>query len=168
MLRPGPHDFDDLYHTDFYAWTRVQAASLRRLEGGSKIRGFDPRALADEVDALGRAERDAAREYLRDVLVTMLKLRYSTAEAPRRAWEAQLTRDRAQLGKRLTPSLEREIGKDLQGLYAEAAVIARRALELRAEVIAAARVPGRCPFVLADGHVALRPDLAPGRLPPAT
>src|SRR3954470_524584 len=47
------------YEDDFYAWTQYQAQVLRTL--GTRDDRFDRDNLVEEIESLGRSERDAVR-----------------------------------------------------------------------------------------------------------
>ena len=54
----GP-DYDD----DFYAWTQHQAEVLREMPVADNR--FDRENVAEEIETLGRSERDAVRSHVR-------------------------------------------------------------------------------------------------------
>jgi Domain of unknown function DUF29 len=57
---------EDLYEGDFYAWTRQQAAIIRRLPMADNR--FDRDRVAEEIADLGKSERDAVRGQVRRIL----------------------------------------------------------------------------------------------------
>lgn len=65
-IRPPP---DDLYETDFYAWTQTQAAALR----AGRDRELDIANLVDEAETLGRNRRRAIASHLEVLLAHLLK-----------------------------------------------------------------------------------------------
>ena len=54
------------YDDDFYAWTQYQAEVLRSLK--TRDNRFDRENLAEEIETVGRNERDAVRSQVRRVL----------------------------------------------------------------------------------------------------
>jgi len=68
--RPKGPDYDD----DFYAWTQYQAEVLRTLPTSDNR--FDREHLAEEVEDLGKSERDAVRSQVERILLHFLKLRF--------------------------------------------------------------------------------------------
>jgi Domain of unknown function DUF29 len=64
----GPH-----YDDDFYAWTQHQAAVLRAMSATDDR--FDREHLAEEIEALGRGERDMVRSQIRRIIEHFLKTR---------------------------------------------------------------------------------------------
>jgi hypothetical protein len=55
----------ELYDEDFYAWSREQAAALRRLSAERWNGPLDLEHLAEEVEDLGDERRNAVRSQLR-------------------------------------------------------------------------------------------------------
>ena len=72
------------YEDDFYAWTQYQAEVLRSLK--TRDNRFDRENVAEEIEAVGRSERDAVRRQVRRILEHFLKLEYSPARDPRFDW----------------------------------------------------------------------------------
>ena len=72
------------YEDDFYAWTQYQAEVLRTLPTADNR--FDREHLAEEIEDLGKSERDAVRSQVRRILIHFLKLAYSPARDPRFDW----------------------------------------------------------------------------------
>jgi len=60
------------HDADFVAWTRQQAAVLRSLSGC--IPDLDAENLADEIEAVGRAELNHASRVLRRILTRLIML----------------------------------------------------------------------------------------------
>ena len=60
------------YEADFYAWLQAQAAHLRAKEW----KGLDIDNLAEELDTLGRSERNAVWSHVRILLLHLLKWAY--------------------------------------------------------------------------------------------
>ena len=54
------------YNDDFYAWTQHQAMVLRTMAVADNR--FDRENVAEELEALGRSERDAVRSEIRRIL----------------------------------------------------------------------------------------------------
>jgi hypothetical protein len=104
------------YETDFYSWTQAQAAALRAKDWGA----LDLDNLVEELDALGRSERNALWSHLRILLVHLLKWRYQP-ERRTRSWRGSITRARQNLARRLQqPSLRRELSAFITEAYTDA------------------------------------------------
>jgi hypothetical protein len=138
----------ELYDEDFYAWSRDQAAALRRLSAERWNGPLDLDHLALEVEDLGKAERNAVRSHLRRIIEHCLKLEHSPATEPRVGWLDTIDHARAEIADRLTPTIRRDAEPQLPRLYAQALRVARRALEQHREGDATAALPAECPYAL--------------------
>src|SRR6266702_811353 len=65
------------YEDDFYAWTQYQAEVLRSLHVSDNR--FDREHVVEEIEDLGKSERDAVRSQIRRIIEHLLKLEYSPA-----------------------------------------------------------------------------------------
>jgi hypothetical protein len=81
-----------LYETDYYAWTKQQAAELRRLAKADASRTLDLDNLAEEVESLGRSDLATVRSHLRRIIEHLLKLEHSPSAEPRLGWNRSLRR----------------------------------------------------------------------------
>jgi len=140
------------YDDDFYAWTQYQAQVLRTLR--TRDNRFDREHLAEEIEDLGRSERDAVRSQVRRILVHFLKLAFSPARDPRFGWMSSIVDARAQLGDKLSPSLRRDIEETAARHYTAARKQAALDLQEYGERDAALSLPDECPYsvdqILAD------------------
>ena len=66
---------DDLYRSDYYAWTRQQADELRRLRVARLNTPLDLANLAEEIESLGRSDLRRVKSQLRRIMEHLLKLR---------------------------------------------------------------------------------------------
>ena len=94
---------EELYEEDFYAWTQDQAASLRRLAAERWNGPLDLAHLAEEVEDLGKAERNALFSQIERLIEHLLKLEYASATEPRRQWIISVDDARRGLERHLTP-----------------------------------------------------------------
>ena len=136
------------YDDDFYAWTKYQAKVLRdmRVEDNR----FDRGNVVEEIESLGKEQRDAVRSQVRRILEHFLKLAYSPAVQPRYGWMRSVNEARTQLGDKLSPTLRRGLKGRLPVLYEEARENAELALREYGEDAAATRLPAVCPYTLAQ------------------
>src|SRR4051812_18548266 len=134
------------YKDDFYAWTQHQAKVLRSLRVSDNR--FDREHVAEEIEDLGKSERDAVRSQIRRIIEHFLKLTYSPAEQPRFEWMHSVADARSTLEDKMSPTLRREVESTLEKLYADGC--RRAALSLRAygEDEAAQVFPVNCPYSL--------------------
>ena len=68
-----------LYDTDFAEWADRTAELLR----ARRFADVDWESVVEEIETLGRSERDAVRSQARRVIEQFLKLQYSPAREPR-------------------------------------------------------------------------------------
>jgi hypothetical protein len=136
------------YDDDFYAWTQHQAEVLRSMAVADNR--FARRHVAEEIEDLGKSERDAARSQIRRIIEDLLKLGYSPAEQPRLGWLESIDDARETLSDKLTPTLARDAQEGLEKLYAEGRRRAVRALRRHGEPDAADALPQACPYKFDD------------------
>jgi hypothetical protein len=137
-----------LYEDDFYAWTQHQAMVLRTIAVADNR--FDRENVAEEIEDLGRSERDAVRSQIRRIIEHLLKLAYSPAQQPHFDWMASIVDARAVLGDKISPTLRRDAEAVLAKLYRDARRQAELALRGYGEDQAAGALPQTCPYSLDD------------------
>ena len=134
------------YDDDFYAWTQYQAKVLRSLR--TRDNRFDRENVAEEIETVGRNERDAVRSQVRRILEHFLKLAYSPAGDPRYGWRGSIIDARAELDDRLSPALRHDLAGVMNKLYAAARKRVANDLQEYGEHEAAASLPTECPYTL--------------------
>ncbi|HEY1430653.1 MAG TPA: DUF29 domain-containing protein [Stellaceae bacterium] len=134
------------YDDDFYAWTQHQAEVLRSMPVSDNR--FDREHVAEEIEGLGKSERDAVRSQIRRIIEHFLKLAYSPAQAPRFDWMHSIADARAALEDKMSPTLRRDVEATLEPLYAGARRSAALALRTYGEEEAVAGFPEKCPYSL--------------------
>jgi Domain of unknown function DUF29 len=151
------------YDDDFYAWTQHQAAVLRSMDVADNR--FDREHVAEEIEDLGKSERDAVRSQIRRIIEHLLKLAYSPAEQARLGWLESIDDARETLSDKLTPTLGRDAEEELEKLYAEGRRRAVRALRRHGEADAADALPTDCPYtfgqILSEDWYPDRPGAKP-------
>src|SRR4051795_4455253 len=95
------------YDDDFFAWTQNQAEVLPTLPTSDNR--FDREHLAEEIEDLGKSERDAVRSQIERILIHFLKLAHSPARDPRFDWMDSIIEARSMLANKLSPTLRRDI-----------------------------------------------------------
>ena len=137
----------NLYEADFFAWTQMQAKELRRFARSRPNLPLDLPHLAEEIADLGKEQRNALRSWTIRIIEHLLLLDHSPAEAPRRGWRREIMTFRDEIEDRLTPTLRRDLERQLPQLYAKAR---RRALvDLEpSEGDLESRLPADCPYTL--------------------
>jgi hypothetical protein len=109
---------------------------------------FDREHVAEEIEDLGREQRDAARSEVRRIIEHLLKLQYSPETQPRPGWMRSINDARNILGDKLSATLRRDIEARLDGLYDDARYQAELGLEEHGEDEAARLFPEACPYPL--------------------
>jgi hypothetical protein len=138
----------DLYERDYYAWVQDQVAKLRELARRGTDTVLDLENLAEEVDDLGKSERNAVLSQLRRVMEHFLKLEYSPSDQARVGWKRSIVEARLELERCLTPTLRRVAQQQLAREYAGARKLAALALEEHGETSSASHFPKSCPYTL--------------------
>jgi hypothetical protein len=146
------------YDDDFYAWTQHQAEVLRSLEVADNR--FDREHVAEEIEDLGKSERDAVRSQIRRIIEHLLKLAYSSVEEPRFGWIETIDDAREMLEDKLTATLRNDAAHAWSELYQRGRRRAARALRQYGEIEAADDLPPVCPYSLDD---VCREDWYPAR-----
>ncbi len=128
-----------LYDKDFLAWSKQQAEALRSAAETRSNRLFDWKNLAEEIEGLGISQRSALGSQIRRIIRHLLKLDHSPASEPRRGWEDSIADARIEIEDllELSPSLAREVGREIAKQTKRSANLALRDLEGRGEIDAA-------------------------------
>jgi hypothetical protein len=134
------------YDDDFYAWTQYQAEVLRSMR--TRDNRFDRDHVAEEIEDLGKGERDTAESQISRVIEHFLKLAHSPADLPRYGWMGSISDARQILRKKLTPTLRRHAEHKFTELYEDAREAAELALHGYGEHEAAAALPLTSPYTL--------------------
>jgi Domain of unknown function DUF29 len=136
------------YEDDFYAWTQYQAEVLRSMPVPDNR--FDREHVVEEIEDLGKSERDAVRSQIRRIIEHLLKLTYSPAEDPRLDWIATVLEARQSLSDKLTPTLRHDAEATLDKLYADGRKRAAVGLRRHGEDAVKDRLPSVCPWSLEE------------------
>ena len=141
----------DLYEEDFFAWTQVQAEKLRSRTHND----IDWENLAEEIDSVGRSQKNEIRSRLRKLISHLLKWEHQP-ERRSHSWQTTIGEMRTHIDAVIesSPSLtsfpETVLDWAYQAGRREASTEMRRDLRL---------LPEACPYALAD---ILRYDFMPG------
>jgi hypothetical protein len=134
-----------LYQTDYYAWTKQQAAELRRLAAARANTTLDLANLAEEVESLGTSQLSGVKGQMRRVMEHLLKLEHSPAAEPRAGWRRTIIEARDEISDDLTATLRRDAEAALDLLYEQSRRRAKAALGENGEREAARALPATCP-----------------------
>jgi hypothetical protein len=139
----GPH-----YDDDFFAWTQHQAMVLRTMAVADNR--FDRENVAEEIESLGRSDRDAVRSQIRRIIEHLLKLAYSPDQQPRFDWMASIAEARAALGDKISATLRQDAEIMLPKLYEDCRDRAELGLRSHCEIQAADTLPAECPYTIEE------------------
>jgi hypothetical protein len=153
----------NLYETDFVAWTQEQAAELRRLRDARINTRLDLDLLAEEVEDLGSELRFAVRSHVARIIEHLLKIAYSPAHEPRHGWRRSVRNARDEVEQRMTPTVRRDVEKQLLNLFEKARRNVADSLEAYREHDALDALPTLNPYSLDE---ILDPDFWPPEPPP--
>jgi hypothetical protein len=144
-------NLSQLYDQDFVLWVNQTAELLR--EG--KFNELDIPNLLDEVEAMGRSEKNALISNLVVVLMHLLKYQYQP-EKRTNSWLSSIREHRRRLKKALqtSPSLKNYLQDNLAETYDDSRDIAAIETGLDLDVF-----PKDCPYSVEQ---ILNPDYLPG------
>jgi hypothetical protein len=102
------------YDTDFYDWTKQQAALLR----SGDLSGADLQNIAEEIESMGKSEKRELRSRLTILLLHMLKWTHQP-EKRVPSWEATIRVQRPEITEHLdeNPSLKHELDESITRAY---------------------------------------------------
>jgi hypothetical protein len=103
----------NLYETDFYAWTLEQSKLLQ----GRDFKGLDVVNLVEEIESLGKQQRQELRNRLGILIGHLLKWNYQS-EKRSKSWRVTIREQRREIIRLLdeNPSLKPYLGEAI--LYA--------------------------------------------------
>ena len=143
MAKAGaPARSDDLYHEDFYVWTRQQSELLR----AGRFAELDLPHLVEEIEDLGTSQRKEVFSRTQQIIRHLLKLHHSASAEPRQNWRRSVRDQRDELELALTPSLRRELEASLAIRYERARRAALDDLAEHGE--RSIDVPVTCPYTI--------------------
>ena len=144
------------YERDFAAWLDNQLQLLRR----GRFDDADWENLIEELDDLGKSQRDEVASRLAIIIEHLLKLEHSADVEPRAGWCESLDAQRVRLARAFvgSPSLRGHAADEVGDIYANAARKASRGVR----VAEAARIPATAPYTLDQ---LLDDDFIPGGRP---
>jgi Domain of unknown function DUF29 len=131
-----------LYETDFYAWTQEQSELINLGRWSS----LDASNLVEELESLGRKERQELRNRLGILLGHLLKWQFQP-EQRSNSWRGTIREQRAQINLLLkdSPSLKPYLQETLQDAYELGTALAIQETQLAEDTF-----PENCPYSLAD------------------
>ncbi|MCG9891244.1 MAG: DUF29 domain-containing protein [Thermosynechococcaceae cyanobacterium MS004] len=136
----SPHISSPLYEVDFYGWTQAQA----KLLGEGAWEHLDCKNLMEEIESLGRQQRQELRNRLGVLLGHLLKWEFQ-AELRSKSWLATLREQRREIMELLedSPSLRPYLAEACTKAYLAALDLAVRETPLNYKDF-----PEICPYSL--------------------
>jgi Domain of unknown function DUF29 len=136
------------YDEDFLAWSEQQAAALRGLAGRRGLPNeLDLEHVAEEIEDLGRAEFNAVKSYIRQILAHLIKAASEPSAGATSHWRKEIVAFHSALLDAFTPSMQQKL--DVDRLWRRALQEAAAALEDEGGTLASG-FPRSCPFTLDD------------------
>jgi hypothetical protein len=133
----------DLYQEDFYRWTRDQAQWLRRgVAAGNRI---DYARVAEEIEDLGRSERNKVSSLLRQVAIHLIKRALEPDSPATRHWMREAASFLEDAREAFTPGMAQTLSMEKIHAGARRAIAA----EYRAVGEPVPPLPDVSPFTLA-------------------
>ena len=128
------------YETDFYLWTQQQAALLRQ----GALSAIDVEHLAEEIEDMGRSQRDAIASHTAIVIMHLLKWKYQQ-DRRSNSWRDSVVNGRIQIEDLLenNPSLKPQMQSLIEKAYPKAKRYASRETGLPLTTF-----PEQCPFTV--------------------
>ncbi len=128
------------YHTDFYLWTQQQADLLRQ----GALSALDVENLIEEIETMGKSQRDATGSHMVIVMMHLLKWQYQP-ERRSNSWRDSIVNGRIQIEDLLdnNPSLKPHVQSLIEKGYAKAKRYASRETGLPLITF-----PEQCPFTM--------------------
>ncbi|MBW4580240.1 MAG: DUF29 domain-containing protein [Tildeniella nuda ZEHNDER 1965/U140] len=128
------------YDTDFYAWTQTQAQHLK----AGKWEQLDIENLVEEIESLGKREKQELRNRFRVLLGHLLKWQHQPNQRSH-SWQATIREQRRRIVQHLeeNPSLQPYLPEAFQRGYEDGVDLAIEETNLPDETF-----PANCPYTL--------------------
>ncbi|WP_353673597.1 DUF29 domain-containing protein [Synechocystis sp. LKSZ1] len=112
-----PLNLSALYEQDYYAWLQATAKQLK----DNQLQGLDRLNLLEEIESMGRSEKNALGSNLQILLMHLLKYRYQP-EKRSNSWLLTIFehRDRIEEALEQSPSLQPYLREIFHKCYAKA------------------------------------------------
>jgi predicted nucleic acid-binding Zn-ribbon protein len=131
-----------LYNQDFYAWTQRQVELLQ----AGNWNELDIKNLVEEIESLGKQQRQELRNRLELLLGHLLKWRYQS-EARSRSWTATIRGQRQKIQDHLeeNPSLRPYFPEAISKAYKYGLTLVERETPIEMRTL-----PQTCPFSISE------------------
>ncbi|MBR8830068.1 MAG: hypothetical protein N5P05_003273 [Chroococcopsis gigantea SAG 12.99] len=128
-----------LYETDEHLWLQETIKLLK----GNRLDELDVENLIEELENLGRSDKNKAASLLEQIIRHILYLQYweTRIKDNRPHWEAEIDSFRTQLRRHLTINLHQYLEGELESIYEDASRYVTKKTELKI-------LPHQCPYTL--------------------
>ena len=110
------------YDDDFFLWTQEQAQALRALGRERTNVAVDWENVAEEIESLGRRDRDGCKSHILLIVIHLIKMRFAPHLESRRHWRVELDAFRTRLDRILdgNPTLRARMDEFVAGEHRRA------------------------------------------------
>ncbi|MEL7035548.1 MAG: DUF29 domain-containing protein [Cyanobacteria bacterium J06592_8] len=132
-------DLKALYEQEYDQWLSETVKLLKNRE----LDQLDYENLIEELEALGRSEKNAVKSLLLQIIIHLIFYQYwqSEFERNRNHWSGEIITFRVQLEDKLTSNLKKYLANELPKIYSNALLIAQKKTQLNT-------LPESCPYTL--------------------
>lgn len=129
-----------IYEIDHYLWLLETIQLLK----DKKVNELDLENLIEELDDMGKEQKNAVKSLLEQIIRHLLLLQYWTEESNRNYahWEAEIYSFRNQIQDRLTTNLKNYLAEETLNIYQRALGYVQRKTNHRVNF------PQECPYTL--------------------
>lgn len=122
-------ELQSLYEIDSYQWLEETIKLLK----SNRLDELDLEHLIEELEDLGRSEKNAVESLLEQIIRHLLLLQYWSEELPQNSshWKAEVTGFRTQLKRKLTTNLRNHLQQELASLYQDALAYVQQKTSLK-------------------------------------
>jgi hypothetical protein len=131
-------DLKTLYEIDAHQWLEETIELLK----ANRFNDLDLENLIEELEALGRNDKNAVESLLEQVIRHLLLLQYWTEKFENNEyhWKAEIIGFRTQLKRKLTTNLRNHLAQELSSLYQDALAYVKQKTGLKVNF------PQECPY----------------------
>ncbi|MFB2938047.1 DUF29 domain-containing protein [Aerosakkonemataceae cyanobacterium BLCC-F154] len=128
-----------LYENEYDRWLTEMVKLLKNRD----LENLDYDNLIEELEALGRSERNAVKSLLLQIIIHLMLYQFWQLEKEKNAnhWAAEIITFRVQLEDKLTTNLRNYLADELPKIYQNALLIVHKKTQLTS-------LPEQCPYSL--------------------
>ena len=132
-------DLKELYENEYDQWLTEIVKLLKNRD----LEKLDYDNLIEELESLGRSERNAVKSLLLQIIIHLMLYQFWQLERERNAnhWAAEIITFRVQLEDKMTTNLRNYLESELPKIYQNALLIVQKKTQLNS-------LPEQCPYSL--------------------